>query len=259
MVRISFLFFILLLTFSLEAQNPITSADINENKYYRAIIDSQTDYLNKLYFQNVDNVDELVNGIDYVPYYYRSDSKPLLFNGTRYESSLILKGRRYSNLLLEYDTYLDEIVYSDNSKYIESKVFKVALNKDPVDGFTFNLGIDSLMFRHFSSERVPDFNLPDGFYEVVYDGECKYIIRHKSYMVEKEGINEYIYSPEDYVLVKNGFLKIKNAKEFFNLFGERSAEVKKFARVNRVHIRQADKYQLSAVLRYYDSLVSSNK
>jgi hypothetical protein len=134
MVRILFLFFILLLTFSLEAQNQITSADKNENKYYRAIIDSQTDYLNKLYFQNVDNVDELVNGIDYVPYYYRSDSKPLLFNGTRYESSLILKGRRYSNLSLEYDTYLDEIVYSDNSKYIESKVFKVALNKDPVDG-----------------------------------------------------------------------------------------------------------------------------
>lgn len=259
MVRILFLFFILLLTFSLEAQNQITSADKNENKYYRAIIDSQTDYLNKLYFQNVDNVDELVNGIDYVPYYYRSDSKPLLFNGTRYESSLILKGRRYSNLSLEYDTYLDEIVYSDNSKYIESKVFKVALNKDPVDGFTFNLGIDSLVFRHFSSERFPDFNLPDGFYEVVYDGKCKYIIRHLSYMVEKEGINEYVYTPEDYVSVKDGFFKIKNAKEFFNLFGERAAEVKKFIRVNRVHIRQADKYQLAAVLRYYDNLVSSNK
>jgi hypothetical protein len=78
-------------------------------------------------------------------------------------------------------------------------------------------------------------------------------------MVEKEGINEYVYTPEDYVLVKDGFFKIKNAKEFFNLFGERAAEVKKFIRVNRVHIRQADKYQLAAVLRYYDNLVSSNK
>ena len=175
------------------------------------------------------------------------------------KSSLILKGRRYDNLTLEYDTYLEELIYSDSSKFIDYKIFKISLNKDPVDRFIFNLGSDSLIFRHFNPAKDWNFNLPEGFYEEVYDGRSKFIIRHRSYLQDEEGIYEYIYSPEDYIMINNGYTKVKNSKGFLKLFGEKSGEIKKFIRINKVHIRKADKNQIAFVLRFYDSMMSSDK
>ena len=146
-----------------------------------SIIGYQTDYLHKFYFQNVDNIDELVNGKEYIPYYFRSKYKPLLYSDRKHKSSLTLNGRRYDNLMLEYDTFKDELIYSDSLKLIDNKVFMISLNKDPVDGFSFYFGSDSLYFRYFSSETNLNFNLPEGFYEVGYDGKTKFIIKHKSY------------------------------------------------------------------------------
>ena len=113
------------------------------------LLDYQTGYLGKFYYQNVDNVDELVNGKDYIPYYFRSKYKPLLYFDRVHQSSLTLNGRRYDNLMLEYDTFRDELIYWDSLKFIDNRVFKISLNKDPVDGFNFYFGPDSLSIQIF--------------------------------------------------------------------------------------------------------------
>lgn len=259
MPRISSLFLILLLTWPLLAQNSLSSADLYGSIDYNLLLDYQTDYLRKFYFQNVDNVDELVNGKDYIPYYFRSHFPPILYFNRKPQSSLTLNGRRYENLTLEYDTFKDEVVYSDSLKFIDNKVFKISLNKDPVDGFCFYSGSDSLSFRFFSQEEDPNFNLPEGFYEIVYGGRSKLIIKHRSYLLVKDGIDEYIYSPADYIMVNRGYTKITSKRVFLNLFSDKSGEIKKFIRTNRIHIRKADKNELAAVLRYYDSLILSNR
>jgi hypothetical protein len=174
-----------------------------------------------------------------------------------HQASLILKGRRYENLMLDYDTFRDELIYWDSLKFIENKVFKLSLNKDPIDRFIFYFGPDSLSFRYFNTEKDLNFNLAEGFYELVYEGKSKFIIRHRAYLLVKDGIDEYIYSPADYIMVNDGYVKITSKRVFLKLFGDRSDDVKKFIRVNKVHIRKAGKNEIATVLKYYDSLILS--
>ena len=258
MPRISSLVFIFLFTYPVVAQKSVSSDDLYSRVDFNSLLNYQTDYLRELYYQNVDNVDELVNGKDYIPYYFKSRYKPILFSDRVHQSSLILKGRRYDNLILDYDTFGDELIYWDSLKFIENKVFKLSMNKYPVDRFAFYFGTDSLFFRYFSKENDLNFNLPGAFYEVVYDGKSKFIIRHRSYLLVKEGIDEYMYSPADYIMVNDGYVKITNKRVFLKLFGDRSDDVKKFIRVNKVRIRKADKNEITAVLRFYDSLILSD-
>lgn len=259
MRRISSLVFILLFAYPVLAQESLASTDLYERIDYTPIIDYQTDFIHRFYFHNVDNVDELVNGKEYIPYYFRSKYKPLLYFDRKHKSSLTLNGRQYNNLLLEYDTFKDELLYTDSLKLIDNKVFMIALNKDPVNGFTFYFGSDSLYFRYFSILTNLDFNLSEGFYEIGYDGRTKFIIKHKSLILVKEGNEEYDYSQIDYIMVNNGYTKITGKKVFLRLFGDKSGEIKKFIRTNKVRIRKANKNEIATVLKYYDSLNLSNR
>ena len=259
MLKISFQILILLFTFPGIAQQSLTIAGEYSKDYSKTVLDYQRDYLYKFYYQKVGGTDELINGRDYIPYYSRAKLKPLLLDEKKRTASIILNGRRYNNLSLEYDTFLDEVIYSDGNKVINGGLFKIALNKDPVDGFSLYFDQDSLIFRHFKSEDVKKSNLPEGFYEIVYSGASKFIIKHQSFVLVMEGIEEYIYTPADYVMVGDVFSRIKSSKGFIKLFGEKSEKIRQFIRTNNVNIRKADKKQIASVLKYYDSLIASEK
>lgn len=254
MSEISLTVVLLFATYCLCAQNSAQNAERVGKIPGLETENGQIDYLTRFYFQNVNNTYELVNGKEYIPYYFNSSQKPLLFFGRKHKSSLVVNGRRYQDVFLEYDTHLDELIYSDNMKLIDSKVFTIALNKDPVDGFSFYYSDDTLVLRHLSPERDPEFNLPEGFYEVVYDGRSKYIISHRSHLNVEEGMDQYVYEPEKYIQLKGKYIRVKNTRGFLELFEDRTAEMKKFLRSNRIHFRKSDKKAIAAALQYYDKL-----
>ncbi len=250
----SFLLF-LFLACPLHAQKNLTLTANEQETDYGAITDKQMEYLHTLYNQKVKDIDELIDGKDYIPYYFRSKSKPLLFNGMRCKGSLIFKGRKYEGLSLEYDTYRDELIYYDSTKFIDDKVFKIAMNKNPIGSFSLNYGTDTLKFKYFDREKDNNFNLTGGFYEVVYEGKSRFLIKHQSFPIEKEGVTEYTQTKSQFLSVGDGFNKIRSSMGFVKLFGENSDEVKKFMRSNRIHLRKANNYKIASILNYYDNLV----
>jgi hypothetical protein len=244
----------------LNAQQVVTFADAFREKLdNNSVSAQQKSYLNSLYVSEVDIADELINGREYIPYYFKCKIRPLLFEEKKRSGSLVFNGRGYYNLSLEYDTYLDQLIYSDSSKLINDRLFKIALNKDPVDAFHLNFRDDSMTFRYFTVIKDRTFNLADGFYEVVYDGKSKCIIKHQSFPVEKDGLYEYRYTPAEYVMVGKSFTRVRSGKTFIRLFGKDSDAIRKYMRTNRVHFRRANKHEIAAVLRYYDAMVISNK
>jgi len=259
MIKISFTVFIFLLTIPGVAQRSLSLSDEEGKDYNRTVLEKQNEYLFKLYYQKVGDRDELINGRDYVPYYYRPKLKPLLFFEKKRTASIILNGRKYNGLTLEYDTFLDQVIYFDKTKFINSRLFKIVLNKDIVNNFSLYFGQDSLIFRYFKSDAGINFNLHEGFYEVAYEGESKFIIKHQSIPLEKEGIIEYSYLPVDYIMVEDEFYRIRSSRDFIKLFGEKSEEIKKFMRNCKVNIRKADKKQIVTVLKYYDTLLTSER
>ncbi len=260
MSRLTLTVLSLFLLFPVKAQQFLSlSGEVMGNEEYRVISDFQQAYLNTLYVKRVNIADELINGREYIPYYFKCKVKPLLFDQRKRSGSLLFNGRRYDHLKLEYDTFLDQLVYSDSSKLVDDKLFEIALNKDPVEGFSLYFDNDSMTFRHFRTGRQDNFNLPDGFYEVVYDGKSKYIIRHQSFPVEKDGLYEYRYTPSLFVSTGEVFSRFRSTGSFIKLFGKYSDQVRKYMRANQIRVRYAGKSEMSAVLRYYDTLVSLKK
>jgi hypothetical protein len=240
------------------AQQFVTFSDYKEKESYKAITDQQIDYLFRVYNQRMDNSDEMINGREYFPYYYKSEINPLLFSGKKRSGSLLMNGEKYDNLSLDYDTYLDEVIYSDNTKFFYNKSLVIAVNSEQVDGFNLYFGDDSLTFKNLRSGFDVNYNLPEGFYEVVYDGTSKYIIKHKSTISKEKSMNVYLYSPTAYVMAGGDFSKLRSKRGFIKLFGIRSEEIRKFIRSNDVQIRRGEKNKIASVLRYYDTLISSD-
>ena len=86
------------------------------------------------------------------------------------------------------------------------KVYQVSINKDIVASFTFYFRDDTLYFKYFREEEAGN-GMPSGFYEVAYDGNSRYLVRHRSVVHERNGIDEYFYRPAGYVMTENGYRK----------------------------------------------------
>ncbi len=210
--------------------------------------------LYRFYFNSVAIPNELINGKEYLPYFFHGKTTPLLFSGEPVNAVLTIRGRVYTNLKLQYDTYLDEVIYTDTSRMIDNVYPMIALNKDIVEGFYFMPGGESIDFRNFKFPDSPDNKLESGFYEIAYDGPTQFIIRHRSTQYNYNALNEYKYSPARYVLSGSSYTLIKNNKSFLQLFGDSSGLIRHYLKSSGIKVRRADKQEITGVLKYFDSI-----
>ena len=258
-----FPYLLLIATFSLHGQNSnllnVNSLYSSGNQNVSSLIDRQTEYIKRSYAEKIQVPKEIINGKEYESYYTRSKVKPLLFPDKKRTATIFTRTRKYSNVSLQYDTFLDEIIYTDASRTINDRFPQITLNKDIVEGFNMYFEDDSLKFRHFRLPECTRENLKEGFYEIGYQGKSKYIIKHESSYYMREGLNEYKYNPENYINVGDGYFRVKNKRALLNLFGEKSGEVKKYIHLSRIRIRQAGKDEFVSILKFYDSLFTSSR
>jgi hypothetical protein len=219
--------------------------------------DSLVFHLYDFYYQTIGIEDKLINGKEYVPYYHRSKSKPLFHFGIDRTSSLKHGGRLYNDLILQYDTFTDELIYTDQGRIYNNIVYQVALNKELIEEFTLFTGRDTINFRNFKKTDQANFNLTEGFYEVVYDGRSRYLIKHQSVYIKKNGVDEYVYRPAGFVMTKDKYIKIRSIRGLVKQFGKHSDEVRRFIRNSGNPVRKADKHQIAEVLKFYDNLIKA--
>ncbi len=248
--------FLLLITFTSKSQNSnlLNVKSLNGSVNVNALIEKQKEYIKKTYSEKIESSNEIVNGKEYVSYYIRSTQKPLLFPKKKRTATLFTSSRRYNNLDLQYDTFLDEVIYTDTTKTINYSFPQIALNKDIVDGFSLYFDDDSMHFKYLRMPQCSEKNLEEGFFEIAYQGKSQYYIKHLSTYFVRDGVNEYEYSPENYISTGGNFYKIAGKGSLLKLFGEESGEMKKFIHLNRIRIRQAGKSEYISILKYYDSL-----
>ena len=262
-VKFTFPLFLLLVTYTSAGQDgnhlKINSLSSSGNINTRSFSDAQIRYIRNSYSEKVQVPKDMINGKEYESYYTRSKSKPLLYIDKKRTATIFTPTRRYNNLTLQYDTFLDEVVYTDTSRTINYRFPEIALNKDIVDGFNLYFADDSLIFRYFRSPECTKKNLKEGYYEVAYLGKSRYVIKHESSYYVREGLNEYKYVPENFISVGEVFYRVKNKSGLLKLFGDKSAEMKKYLHQSRIRIRQAGKYQFVSILKYYDSLLTPAK
>jgi hypothetical protein len=247
-----------LVSITVSGQNSKTvslkSAGESGNNGNISLTSLQIAFLRNIYSEKIEVPKELINGKEYEPYYVKSEVKPLLFPLRDRTASIITRTRRYNNLTLQYDTYLDEVIYTDTSRTINFRFPQIALNRDILEGFNLYFDDDSLIFRNFRLPEWSERNLREGFYEVVYEGKSSYIIRHESSYYERQGLSNYKYSPKNFISTGQGFYKIKSMKSLLSLFGDNAVKMKEFIHSSGIRIKKANKNEISSIIKYYDSL-----
>ncbi|MGA1978642.1 MAG: hypothetical protein ABSG89_12420 [Bacteroidales bacterium] len=233
----------------------VNSIALSVTKDNRNPSDLSIKEIRDLYYAAASAPDEIINGRKYTRYYFGGKTTPLLFSGLAFRASLDFNGRQCENVRLQYDTYLDQVVYTDTSRLIDLQYPMISLNHDLVRGFSFSYNNESYNFRYVKFTGNSKDILPDGFYEIAYDGPTELLIRHRSVQYVKEAVTEYDYSPESYIFLGGSFSRITNKeKDFIRMFGQQSEAVKEYLRKNRIRYRKAGKDEVAGVLKYYDSI-----
>jgi len=240
------------------AEQRVSSAgNLSSGNGITALIEKQTEFLRDSYSKKNEPPEKLINGKEYESYYTRSKVKPLLFPERPRTATAITKIKRFDNLILQYDTFLDEVIYTDTSKMINFRYPQIALNKNIITGFTLYFKDDSLIFRYLSNQEYSGKKLKEGFYEIAYEGASQYVIKHESTFYEREGLVNYKYSPVDYISAGHAFYPVKNKKSLLRVMDDKSNEIKKYIRSSGMRIRQANRNQIVMILKYYDFIKGS--
>jgi hypothetical protein len=214
-------------------------------------VSNQKDNIQRIYSAKIASPLELINGKEYEPYYLRSVVKPLLFPGKPRTAKLFTGNRVYDDLTLQYDTFLDEVIYTDTGRMVNSRFPQIALNKDIARTFILNFANDTMTFRFFKKDDT----LPvEGYYEIAYEGITRFFIKHTSKYYERQGVVNYKYIPRNFMSNGGKFLVIRTKKDLMNLLGGKAETVKGYMRSERIKIRKADKDQIIHILKFYDSI-----
>lgn len=252
MIKKSLLMLLLCVTLSGYSQQGIQFADRKTDSRFALAEAAGEKSLDSIYEARTGTEYAFINGTEYFPYHYRAGHKPLLFYGTERTSEIIVNGRKYGHMVLQYDTYTDEVIFSEIDNNFGQNLYQVSIKRDLIGGFTLFFRTDTLRFRYFSSEETHG-EIPPGFYELAYNGPTGYIIKHRSVIHQRNGIDEYYYSPAGYLVTPEGYRKITSGGKFLKLFGEGSAEMKKIVERQRVNLRKAGKRQIINLLKAYDN------
>lgn len=252
MARLSFLLLLLLCSLSgLSQESAMVTAPGGKDMIARTE-KAQKEHLERAYSLRVGVDDGLVNGRTYFPYHYRSKNKPLLFFEKDRTASITMNGRSYNNIFLQYDTFTDEVIFPEIENKHAQGLYQISLNKDIIDFFVLFFKDDTLTFRNISGNEPGSAGIPSGFYEIAYDEDSKYVVRHASTVHQKNGIDEYFYSPAGYVDTGAGFIRIRSNSQFIKQFGARSAEMKKIMDRYKINVRKSNKNQIISALRLFD-------
>jgi hypothetical protein len=234
------------------AQQVPSAVKLKDRDFFRGIEESRNEFLDSLFVSATGTENAYINGHDYYPYHFRSKHKPILYFGQECTASLTVNGRQYDNLVLQYDTFTDEVVFPEIENAYGQRVNQISINKTVIDSVIFFFRNDTIKFKYFGREDTGE-ELPPGFYEVAYGGKTQFLIRHRSVMHQRNGVDEYFYSPVNYAKTPAGYRRIRSNNRFTELFGAGAPAMKRILAQYRVNLRKASKSQIINVLKSYDS------
>ncbi len=213
--------------------------------------------LQELYQNVLHPSDALLNGREYKYYFQPRLSSPLIPKDQRPSASVIIREKQYQNVMLLYDTYKDLLVYYNPNILYKGMIITVIVNSNIIEEFTLQLQSGRARFKYLEFPENQEGLLSSGFYEIVSEGECKFIIDHSAYKKTQDGRVVYQHISEGYIINSGAVFRIKGKKSLLEALSDQAAEVNAYLKRTKINVRTADKEQLKGVLDYYTGLKHS--
>jgi hypothetical protein len=195
-----------------------------------------------LYTTRIGPVSNVYNGGEYLEYRPQNDEHPYLTQDWVY-GTVEYGGEQYEQVSLLYDISIDELItmhtYGNAIQMIKQKV-------------------KSFVFSDRTFVRIVNDQVPEGFYERMYDGKVKFYARRQKAFYVKTSANVLINdfeSSNTYYLLKDGvFHTFKSRGSLLRHLSDRKSELKKFTREQKMSYRPNREESAIRILRYYDEI-----
>lgn len=171
---------------------------------------------------------------------------------------LYYDGILYENIPLMYDLTKDNLVsvqFVKDSSLRYRSIFKMDLIRDKTGAFSIP-GHDFVKIETDTNTS----SMKPGFYELLYNGKPKVLVRRSKVLVEeikdRDLIRRYDSSNVYYILKEGIYYNIRNKNAVLDLFKDKRREVSAYISKNRWKFRKQRETLITEATRYYDQLTN---
>jgi hypothetical protein len=162
--------------------------------------------------------------------------------------SLTINGKSFSDILIKYDIYKDEIITPTNDGSV------LQLNKEMVDSFI--LDFENKTYRFLNSEGDSISSIK-GYVNVLYKGKSSLYVKYKNEidLLAVDGKYDQFFQSHRIYFLKDGVdHQISRKNDLLKLLEENKTQVKDFMKKNKLHVSKKSPESFIPVLQYYDSI-----
>ena len=242
--RIVFIFFLSVLAF------PIFGQDFSSPEK-RLIIQSQIDSIHQVFSDVYNDGHEMINGRLYHGQPYNSIHHPYFLYNEWVPGTVLSGSYQYQDILIKYDLQSDNLLYLH---YTLDGIYTIELLNSSTTGFT----IGEHSFIHLKPGRDTGSIAKSGYYEIIYDGETRFIKKWSKYYIKTDTYPYYKFDEQQTRLIERSghFIRLNSRRSLMKLFPEQKQEITSYIREQNIKIRSADEKEIVDMLRYSDQLNS---
>jgi len=160
--------------------------------------------------------------------------------------SLVFNGVNYKFSSLKYDIENDKLILLLINNY-ENTSNCIALDENFIQDFT----LSNTSFRYYSNLNTESGKkLKAGYYEIVYDGKLKFLVRKE----KTKGLAEYKVSTSMFLLKDGKSISINSLGKIASILNDRTDEIKKFVKDNSLKLSNSDYISVFKILQFYENL-----
>ncbi|MCE6988366.1 hypothetical protein [Dyadobacter sp. CY323] len=188
----------------------------------------------------------LYNGRQYYVYDARQEEHQF-FNQRKWHNGVVMyDGQRFDSIAMLYDIFHDELVIKHfNGDHI-------LLQSEKVDYFL----LDQHHFGHFESGKSINEQMRTGFYDVIYNGKSKTLVRRSKQRQEKivdKRVIALFPQKDFYYIFKDGrYHSVRSKKSTFALFPEDKKELRRVLRDEKIRYRKNRELAIVKIVEAYD-------
>ncbi len=174
---------------------------------------------------------------------YFGSNEPV--NGT-----LVFKNKHYQVNGLKYDIVNDRLIFY--MQYKNHTAGFISLDHNFIPEFR----IYNSTFRYYKGLKNRfGFNLKEGYYQVVYDGKLKFLVRWEKSLSVNDATekNKYNENNRMYLLKNNKMLRIYNINSLLNKLNHNKRDIRTFIRDNNHHFNQSGVSAAFYILDFYEN------
>jgi hypothetical protein len=225
------------------------------------LINSKAQYIpfsvkNQFFNTQKQNLNDTINRLTHIEFPFiigynynpgtNSESNHPYFKENKWaKGSLLYQGIFYNAERIKYDIEIDKLIYlmygNDNTMNC------VALDEN----FILEFYILNSTFRYYNGlKNDTGRKLKAGYYEVVYDGKLKFLVRNE----KSETMNEFSSTTDLYLLKDGTMTDISSMGKLIWQLKDKEKKVKEFVKDNSLKLNKSDYTSASMILKFYENL-----